>query len=549
MNSLELRRDDNHTSSRFCRRTFLASASASVILAMTGRPFAQDAGSEAPAAEGVPVPAADGSEPFDFDLITEQMRRKAGEDYAEPEKVGGFLSELNYDLYRLIRFNPSRARFADVQRTRFQLQAFHLGWLFANPITLMEVEADRAKPMTFTTEDFLYQREAQGKLPANWELPGVAGFRLHSYLNRPDILDELVAFQGASYFRALGRGSTYGLSARGLAINTGTSEPEEFPVFTKFYIERPASGGNTINVYALMDSPSLTGAYRFVITPGEATTMEVTARLFLRSDVRELGVAPLTSMYLYGERNREKFDDYRPRVHDSDGLMIENRDGGRIWRALANPSRLASSYFSESDPKSFGLYQRERDFDHYQDASADYERRPSLKVEPIGDWGKGTVRLVEIPSDLEINDNIVAFWIPEQGGKAGDALEFQYRLSWGDLPPEEDGDLAYVVASRAGAGGVSGVDNKVDSRKFVVDFKGGPLDLLPASEADHLKPVAIAINGTIDHQTLTPIPEEGIWRFVMDVSAESGATVELTVRLDGYERKLTETWAYQWMKP
>jgi periplasmic glucans biosynthesis protein len=549
LNSQKIWLDGSLSASRLCRRKFLASASATVLLAMSGGVRAQDAASEAPSADNGLMPAADGSQPFSFDILTDEMRRKAGEEYSEPEKVGGFLSELNYDLYRLIRFNPSRARFADVQRTRFQLQAFHLGWLFANPITMMEVDGDRAKPMTFTTEDFLYQREAQGRLPANWELPGVAGFRLHSYLNRPDVLDELVAFQGASYFRALGRGSTYGLSARGLAINTGTSEPEEFPVFTKFYIERPSPTGETINVYALMDSPSLTGAYRFEITPGEATTMDVTARLFLRSDVRELGVAPLTSMYLYGERNREQFDDYRPRVHDSDGLLIENSEGGKLWRALANPSRLASSYFSETAPKSFGLYQREREFDHYQDASANYQHRPSLRVEPIGDWGKGMVRLVEIPSDLEINDNIVAFWIPEQGGKAGDALEFKYRLSWGDLPPEADSDLAYIVASRAGTGGVSGVDNKVDSRKFVVDFKGGPLTSLPASEGDHLKPVAAAVNGTIEHQTLTPIPEEGIWRFVMDVTAESGATVELTARLEGYEQKLTETWAYQWIKP
>ena len=550
MDSFNSRWDGTTPQSRFfCRRKFLASASAGVLLAFSGSSHAQDASSENADAENNLMPAADGSQPFSFDLITEEMRRKAGEDYQEPAKVGGFLSELNYDLYRLIRFNPSKARFADVPRSHFQLQAFHLGWLFSNPITLMEVEGDRAKPMKFTTEDFLYQREAQGKLPADWELPGVAGFRLHSPLNRPDILDELIAFQGASYFRALGRGSTYGLSARGLAVNTGTTEPEEFPVFTKFYIERPVSGDTSINVYALMDSPSLTGAYRFVITPGEATTMDVTARLFLRSDVNELGVAPLTSMYLYGERNREKFDDYRPKVHDSDGLMIEDQSGTRIWRALSNPSRLASSYFSETNPKSFGLYQRERDFDHFQDASADYERRPSLRVEPRGDWGKGVVRLVEIPSDLEINDNIVAFWVPEQDGKAGDALEFEYRLSWGDLPPEEDGDLAYVLASRAGSGGVSGVENTDGTRKFVVDFKGGPLTNLPAAEADHIRPVATIVNGKIVHETLTPIPEEGVWRFVMDISAESNATVELTARLEGYERKLSETWAYQWIKP
>lgn len=398
--------------------------------------MAQDA---QPAGDATPAPApsaAPQQTPFSFDALAAEMQQAAKSDPVAPATSSAeFLSKLNYDSYRLIRFDPAKSRFADIEDTRFELQAFHLGWLFKEPVQLFTVEADQSRPMEFNTDDFIYERDAREIVPEHVALPGVAGFRLHSPINRPDIMDELIAFQGASYFRALGRRSAYGLSARGLAVNTGLSVAEEFPRFTRFWIETPQPGSDTITVFAAMNSQSLTGAYRFVITPGEATVMDVTARLFIRADIQQLGVAPLTSMFLYGPRNRSDFDDYRPKVHDSDGLAIEQADGDRIWRPLQNPGALASSYFSETAPKSFGLYQRDRDFDHYQDASAHYERRPSVRVTPLGDWGKGMVRLVEIPSKLEVNDNIVAFWVPEAPAKAGDALEFAYRLEWGDLPP------------------------------------------------------------------------------------------------------------------
>lgn len=534
------------------RRALLSSACGlAALCVLPGGLHAQETAPQtAPETADTGIAAAQQSGlPFSFDLLTEEMRLAAQSAPAARESLPeGFLSGLTYDDYRLIRFDPVRARFAEIEASRFQLHAFHLGWLFKEPIHMFEVSGTEARPMEFSTSDFIYEREAAAHAPQGETLPGVAGFRLHNPLNRPDIFDELIAFQGASYFRALGRGSLYGLSARGLAVNTGLSVAEEFPRFTKFWITRPEAGAGTMTIFAALESDSLTGAYRFAITPGLNTGIEVTARLFFRTDIDQLGIAPLTSMFLYGDRNRDRFDDFRPRVHDSDGLAITRAGGDRVWRSLNNPLRLASSYFTEATPQSFGLYQRERDFEQYQDATSHYERRPSVRVEPIGDWGHGAVRLVEIPSDLEVNDNIVAFWVPEEKARAGESREFSYRLIWGDLPPEEDGELAYVKAARAGEGGVSGVENTDGSRKFVVDFAGGPLAHLPPEAADKIKPVVSVNNGALRTEVLFKVPSENLWRLVMDIHAEDDATVELSAHLAGWSRKLTEIWAYQWIK-
>jgi glucans biosynthesis protein len=310
-------------------------------------------------------------------------------------------------------------------------------------------------------------------------------------------------------------------------------------------MERDINGGPSITVYATLESASVTGAYRFVITPGTETVMDVTCRLFFRQDVAELGIAPLTSMFLFSEKNRAEFDDYRPNVHDSDGLRILRADGDIIWRPLNNPPQLTGSYFAETAPRRFGLHQRDRFFDSYQDTGARYERRPSLDVEPLGDWGKGNVRLVEIPSDLEANDNIVAYWIPETPAKAGDAREFAYRLHWGDLPHDDGEPLAYVFETRSGHGGFAGVEVQQGTRKFVVDYKGGMIGTLePEAE---IQPVVSIANGEITGTVLEKIAGTDIWRLVIDISAAEGAVVELAAHLAGYDRRLTENWLYQWI--
>ncbi|MEN9409945.1 MAG: hypothetical protein RL216_1919 [Pseudomonadota bacterium] len=530
-------------SSRFSRRALLRIAGAAVPLSMlvpVGTLAQETDKTAAPAAtDAIAAP-----QQFSFDLLTDEMRALSTQPHVTAPPPEGFLGDLNYDDYRLIRFRDDRSRWAD-ESTRFRLGAFHMGWLFPEPVRLFEVQDGMATEMLFSTDDFEYLNDLAERVPEHAELPGVAGFRLNHPLNRPDKWDELVAFVGASYFRALGRNSAYGISARGLALNTATSQGEEFPRFSRFYMERDINGGPSITVYATLESASVTGAYRFVITPGTETVMDVTCRLFFRQDVAELGIAPLTSMFLFSEKNRAEFDDYRPNVHDSDGLRILRADGDIIWRPLNNPPQLTGSYFAETAPRRFGLHQRDRFFDSYQDTGARYERRPSLDVEPLGDWGKGNVRLVEIPSDLEANDNIVAYWIPETPAKAGDAREFAYRLHWGDLPHDDGEPLAYVFETRSGHGGFAGVEVQQGTRKFVVDYKGGMIGTLePEAE---IQPVVSIANGEITGTVLEKIAGTDIWRLVIDISAAEGAVVELAAHLAGYDRRLTENWLYQWI--
>lgn len=484
--------------------------------------------------------------PFSFELLTEAMRERAQQRYRKPEAADlpDVIAELTYDQHRAIRYRPDRAVWKG--EAPFELQAFHMGWLFDLPVKLHTVKDGLASPLVVEAEDFEYRPPLD---PAGFEgiaMPGVAGFRLHHPLNDPDVMDELVSFLGASYFRALGRNNLYGLSARGLAINTATDNGEEFPVFTDFYIESPDEHSTEIVVYAALDSPSITGAYEFRIVPGENTLMDVTARLFIRNDIARLGIAPMTSMFLFGENNSHAFDDYRDEVHDSDGLKIGRSNGEEVWRSLNNPVQLANSFFAEENPESFGLFQRDRAFDHYQDAGAGYHRRPSLLVEPLHDWGKGVVHLVEIPTDLEINDNIVAYWIPEGDFTSGRELEFRYRLTWGAIE-EADGEIARVVGVRAGEGGVSGVEKEKKEeglRKFVVDFKGEALRNLAADSGIEAN---LTVSGAeITQSAVSQVENSDIWRLAMDIRPGGDNPIELRAFLSKGDRRLSETWSYQW---
>lgn len=493
----------------------------------------------------MPTVSAPVSLPFSYDSLTTEMRTAAENPAKPPEAVKGFLTEFDYDDYQRVRFRRDHVRWADQENAPYHLNAFHLGWLFNEPVHMFEVKDGMATRMPFSTADFDYT-DVKTEIPAEFEMPGVAGFRLMTPLNRADHYDELVAFLGASYFRALGRDTVYGLSARGLAVNTGLSGGEEFPRFTDFWLERPAQDGDPVTVYAALRSASVTGAYRFVIHPGQTTEMDVTARLFLRKDVQQLGIAPLTSMFLFGGADPGDFNDFRPAVHDSDHLVLNTRGGETFVRPLVNPGQLGNSYLAAQDPVSFGLVQRERDFDQYLDAQAHYERRPSLMVEPLGDWGQGMVRLMEIPSDLEGNDNIVAFWVPSAPAKKGDSLELSYRLHWG-LSPEGDRatNRAQILRTRVGKGGVAGVEGETDRVKFVIDFEGGTLSELPR-ESD-VTPKVTVIRGELKQAILSPIAGTDMWRLVIEaVPADDKASMELQAAITGYGKVLSETWLYQW---
>lgn len=485
---------------------------------------------------------------FDYDSFSARMKDLAASPFVPVTfELPASFHGLDYDAYRLIQFRSDHAAWGKDQ-LGYQIHAFHPGWLFKEPVKLFELDAGQARPIIFGSADFDYHDAAVQTAVAGEVFPGVAGVRINYPLNGPGRTDELVTFLGASYFRALGRNNIYGLSARGLLLNSWVDVPEEFPRFSEFYMEKPKAAGEPLTIFAALESPSVTGAYRFVITPAsdtvQETTMDVTARLYFRSDVKELGIAPLTSMFLFADANRADFDDYRPQVHDSNGLLIERETGEVMWRALNNTASLGNSYLWENNPRAFGLYQRGRDFEAYQDAGAHYESRPSLRVEPVGDWGQGSIRLIEIPAKLEADDNIGAFWIPAEPVLAGQSREVSYRLVWGDLNPDPASTMAHVAETRAGQGGVSGVENAATLRKFVVDFVGGDLaDLTNATPPDV---VATVSGGVAQHTALSRIDANGAWRLVFDVETDGTAPLELRAYLVGTGRQLTETWLYQW---
>jgi glucans biosynthesis protein len=488
------------------------------------------------------VPAA-----FTYEALCERMRLMA-QAPAQPlaTVLPAVYADLDYDRYRLIQFRDTATRWAG-NGLSYGVQAFHLGGLYTQPVKVFEVVGGAAAPFDFSSADFNYLSPQLAAAAAATAFPGVAGIRLSSMLNDTNSFSELITFLGASYYRALGRDNFYGASARGLAINSWRTEPEEFPRFSEFYLERPTGDGPLV-IHAALDSASVTGAYRFEILPAgasaQSTVIDVTARLYFRRDVAEFGVAPLTSMFLYAENNRPGFDDYRPQVHDSDGLLIERASGEVLWRPLSNTAWLGNSYFAERGLRAFGLYQRDRDFAAYEDPGAHYERRPSVRIEAVGDWGDGAVRLIEIPSRSEVEDNVVAFFIPAAPARAGEAREYRYRQHWGDIAPSPDAALAHVAATRVGMGGVSGGTGKTSLRKFVIDFAGGELASLdPGLPLDILANVSA---GVVRVATAQHVAASNVRRLVLDVELEGDGPVELKAYLLGLGRKLTETWVYQW---
>ncbi len=357
-------------------------------------------------------------------------------------------------------------------------------------------------------------------------------------MNWADYYDEVCAFLGASYFRAVAKGQGYGLSARGLAIKTANSAGEEFPVFRAFWIEKPAPGSTSIVVHALLDSPSASGAFRFTIRPGQTTVFDTEMALYPRLDIAQPGIAPLTSMFFFDANDRAGYDDYRAAVHDSNGLLLATGRDEQLWRPLNNPRDLQFSSFTDDNPRGFGLMQRKRSFFDYQDLEARYEKRPSLWVEPIGNWGPGAVDLVEIPSSREVNDNIVAFWRPHDTLKAKGEYLMNYRLHWCWSAPGASGKVAEIAQTRCGLSW----DQK--RRLFVIDAAGPPLKQLPAATTPTLD--ATADGAQLQNLVAQPNPDLGGWRMSFELAPVHGKAVELHARLLADGQPITETWMYRW---
>ncbi len=482
---------------------------------------------------------------FDYSTVQALAARMAQEAYRAPRSLPKAIRELSYDEMRDIRFLPKNAIWR-MERLPFQLQMFHPAKYQAQRIRLHIVEGAAVRDIPFRPEYFDYGRVNLHQTVI--DSLDYAGFRVHYPLNRPDYLDELIVFMGASYFRALGKGQVYGLSARGIAINTASSSPEEFPQFTEFWVERPDRNATTLRVYALLDGPSVTGAYQFQIKPGRDTVTEVRATVYARKPLPKVGMAALTSMFWYGKTTSHRFGDFRPEVHDSDGLLVHNGAGEWLWRPLVNDGRLRFSYFLDDNPQGFGLLQRERRFSQYEDLEAHYHQRPSAWIEPMGQWGRGGVRLIEIPSQWEYDDNIVAFWEPEAGLEPGKPLELAYRIWWMiDQPSLLPG--SHCVATRV-ADVTRQEGNRLvveeDAKRFVLDFQG---NVLPTDPNAKIIPVVTTGNGKIRNLYIRRNEYNGTWRVGFEAKLENRKrAVELRCFLKDEKRgALSETWSYQWM--
>jgi glucans biosynthesis protein len=462
---------------------------------------------------------------------------------------------LDYDKYREIRFRRDRALWTE-DNLPFRIEFFHPGYLYSEPVHVNEFTATHVQPIRFSQDFFDY-----GKLDIASQIPsrtGYAGFRILYPLNQTNQLDELGAFLGASYFRLLGKDQRYGLSARGLALNCGESDrPEEFPIFTDWWLGKPEKDDMELTLFAILDSVSCTGAYEFHIHPGETTVADIDAVIYLRATneiyaaktnaqpVKTLGIAPLTSMFWFGKNSERKFDDYRSEVHDSDGLLVKMGNGETLWRPLDNPAVMRHQIFSAPGIKGFGLMQRERNFAAYQDSFNFYHLEPSVWIEPHGSWGDGNLHLVSLSSGFEGLDNIVAFWDPKNKPAPLKPLRIGYTLRWQSGAADVKLSENRAVSTRVG------LDLSCKGcRQVVIDFTGPKLDGIP----ENSPPDAIAncsANAVIMNNLVMRNTDLKTWRVILKMQPAPGNTnpVDLRCTLQKGTNILSETWTYQWSPP
>ena len=495
------------------------------------------AGALAAPAQAQPTPR------FTFDDVIRRARELAGAPFdATPAPLPDALAKLDFDAWRDIRFRPDKAFFGATGGP-FRLQAFHLGHLYTRPVTINLIRDGLPTPIPYAANLFDYGRtKFERPLPVNL---GFAGFRLHYPLNDPKIFDEAISFLGASYFRFLGRGQRYGMSARALAVNAG-ADREEFPFFREFWVETPEAGAGRAVIFGLLDSASVTGAFRFDFYPGQDSVVDVGVTLFPRRNDMKLGLAPLTSMFFASQNDRRFHDDFRPELHDSDGLLIRTGSGEMIWRPLRNPAKLELSTFLDANVRGFGLLQRDRVFEDYQDLELAYELRPSYWVEPRDGWGEGRLELAELPTADETNDNVVAAWTPRDAPEPGRAIAYGYRitasLDFDRLSPGGRVRKTYQTQARALG---SNEAAPAGSRRFIIDFTGGDLAYF-ATEPTLVEVVPTSTNGRILRSFITPNPHINGFRAGIDVQLDPGQSSDLRAFLRAGSRTLTETWTFPW---
>lgn len=481
----------------------------------------------------------------DFESLQKLAAQMALQPYTPPpQNLDPFFEGLKYDDHRKIRFREDKSLFGGSNDT-FTVQFFHPGWMFKKPVGFSNLGLGDAKSTSVPFDLSLFDYDTLKVPPTVRKPDGYAGFRVLAPQSMLDKRFEFMVFMGASYFRAVTTELGYGISARGVAVNTIGGKPEEFPDFTHFWFMPPKAGDKYFRLLALLNGPSITGAYQFDAMPGKTTEMLIKATLHLRKPVEMLGIAPFSSMYWFGENSFPKPYDFRPEVHDSDGLQIESEGGPSIWRPIDVGRDMRLSLFEVDKLKGFGLAERDRDFKNFQDLEANYHRRPAVWVEPVKGFGKGSVALVELSTGEETWDNIVAMWKPAALPQTPtEPLNVEYRLAW--LEEQLPGLLCKVTDTRRGFV----MDSK--NHLYVVDFTKGAMDLNKSKSADWVPDIDVIIsNGSakvLDKRVMHNAASGG-WRafFKLDIP-DTTNLLEMSCELKDKEKVISERWMYQWRR-
>jgi glucans biosynthesis protein len=469
---------------------------------------------------------------FEPAAVVEAARALSKKPFAPPPNdLPDVFAGLNYEQYVAIKPLPEARIWASEGRG-FVAQPLHRGFVFSNAVALFTVEDGVARRIPYDRNLFEF-----GKLNVPPNLPdiGFSGFRLYSTFGNGQPI-EFALVQGATFFRALARGQNFGLVARGLTLRPAETRGEEFPAFRAFWLERPGPGANALVIHALLDSESVAGAVRMTLRPGDMTIVDVETTLFPRANLEHVGLGGMGGTFLFGPNDRRNVDDVRPGVYEISGLQILNGQGEWLWRPLHNPETLQISAFLDQNPRGFGLLQRERDFSAFQDDDQHFERRPSVWIEPIGEWGQGAVQLIEIPSDSEVNDNILAYWRPRAPMAAGSEVFLAYRQFWCWAPPERP-PLASVAMTRVGRG------SNGRRRRFLVDFAG---DILGNGPIADLKPTLTTSPGTIQGLRVFPYADRKTMRIAFELDPGNENACEMRLVLEAAGKPISETWLYRW---
>ncbi|SDS83089.1 glucans biosynthesis protein [Halopseudomonas xinjiangensis] len=478
---------------------------------------------------------------FEFETVITQARDAAASPYSAPAPVPRFMRDLSYNDYQGIRFRTESSLWRDSE-SKFKVMMVPPGLFYTHPVRINIIEQGEAEPLQFEKSQFDYPNpEIEKLVPADL---GYAGLKVTFPFDAPDVMNQFLVFAGASYFRAVGKENNFGISGRGVAVDTGLPSGEEFPAFVEFWLEKPEPGDETFRLYGLLDGESLTGAYQFTVTPGETTELAVKSVIFPRRSIELLGLAPLTSMFYYGENMLQPPGEWRPEVHDSDGLLIHDGASDEwLWRPLRNPETLNTDYFATQNVRGFGLIQRDTEFDSYMDAEAYYHSRPSAWVEPEGDWGRGDVVLVQLPTPDETNDNIVSFWRTNGAIRPEQSLHFNYKVRFGGQHVAGE-TLARAVDTYLGDGSRIGGGAEAGAVRIIVDFADGPL-----AERDPGAAVVADVSGLNDTEIIEHFVEyvAPLDRWRLSVLARPAAQKPLALRayLREGEQTLSETWTYE----